>query len=173
MDAALAALIGAFGGAGVGFIGSAKISADQRREARRVEKVQAFSSYLGALYPAVAELRELPADSGSWRTLASDAIDRLQGEAATYMRNRKILASLGNQHIWRMDRLSAAVARVQVLDMPPELIGVFNEANDYVARLGEERTDDVKAEWPDLYKRLHAAASLLDSGGGARTMPSG
>jgi hypothetical protein len=62
-----------------------------------------------------------------------------------------------------MDRMAAAAAHVQVLEMPADLVAVFDEANDYVASLGEERTDELKAEWPAIHKRLHAAASLLDA----------
>jgi len=43
MDAATAGLIGAFGGAGIGFLGAIKVAADQRDDARRIERRQALT----------------------------------------------------------------------------------------------------------------------------------
>lgn len=51
MDAAVAGLIGAFGGAGVGFLGALKINADQRREAQRIERRRAFAATSGRSTP--------------------------------------------------------------------------------------------------------------------------
>jgi hypothetical protein len=48
MDAATAGLIGAFGGAGLGFAGALKINSDQRKEAQRSERRRAFGVYLTA-----------------------------------------------------------------------------------------------------------------------------
>jgi hypothetical protein len=77
-------------------------------------------------------------------------------------RQKLVVLAMENQHVTRMDRLAAATARVQVLDMPADLLVVVDDANEYVASLGEERTDELKARWPEIYDRLHSAAGLLD-----------
>lgn len=161
--AAAAALVGAFGGAWLGFLGARRISSSDRAEARRVQRQEIFASYLGALYPVVAELREMPANPKGWRTFVSETIDSLQGEAASYVSARRALEGIGNQHVIRADRLAAAVAQVQVLGMPDEVVAAFDAANEYVESLGEERTDELKARWPALHERLQSAARLLDA----------
>jgi hypothetical protein len=60
MDAGTAGLIGAFGGGALGLLGALKVGADQRQEALVTERRQALATYLGALYPTVGELREIP-----------------------------------------------------------------------------------------------------------------
>jgi hypothetical protein len=122
MDAAVAGLIGAFGGAGVGFLGTLTVSADQRREARRKDMHRALADYLGALYPAVTELRELP--SNKEPDALTRVIDRMSGEQATWMRTRKGLVATSPHIFGRMDRLSAAFARVQMLGMPVTVLEV-------------------------------------------------
>jgi len=70
---------------------------------------------------------------------------------------------MGNPHIARIDRLNAAIAQIQVLAVPTEIVNVVNDANEYVRRLGDERTEQIKAEWPEFFRRLHEAGSLLDA----------
>lgn len=159
MDAALAGLIGALGGATIGLVGALKINADQRDAAARAEKQRAFAAYLGALYPAVAELREMPPNKEP--DLLERAVDRISSEQATWVRTRRGIAEMGAPFLGRIDRLSAATALVQVLDMPKQLMSAFDEANDYVQRLGEDRTPKRLAEWSAIYSRLHAANELL------------
>lgn len=159
MDAAVAGLVGALGGAGLGFISSLKISSDQRREAQRLERQRAFAVYLGALYPAVAELREMPANKEP--NVLTKIIDQVSGEQASWMRTRKGVIAMSPHMFGRLDRLSAAVALVQALDMPASVISAFDRANDYVAALGEERTEERLATWPDIQEQLLAAAQLL------------
>jgi gas vesicle protein len=160
MDAAVIGVLGTLAGAVVGLIGAAKLSTAERREARRVEKQQAFARYLGALYSAVGELRELPPDGPG--TIVYDLAERIRGKAATFEQTRKRLAAMGNQHVERIDRLNAAIAQIQVLAMPSEIVDIVNDANEYVRRLGDERSDEIKAEWPALFERLHRAGETLD-----------
>jgi hypothetical protein len=162
MDAATAALVGAFGGSGIGFLGALKINADQRREAERTEKRRAFALYLGALYPAVAELREMPPNKAP--DLVEQAVDRLSSEQASWLRTRRSLTAASPHLFGRMDRLHAAVAQVQTLKMPPEVMGAFEKANNYVERLGEERTDQRLKEWPEIHGQLLSAGELLSAG---------
>jgi hypothetical protein len=159
MDAALAGLIGAFGGAGIGLLGALKVNADQRQEAERSERRRAFAVCLGALYPVVSELREMPPNSEP--DALTRAIDQLLGEQASWVRTRRGLAATSPQMFGRMDRLSAAMAVVQTLAMPAALLEAVEAANDYVAELGEERSEELVARWPAVRARLLEAARLL------------
>ena len=159
MDAALAGLIGAFGGAGIGLAGAIKVGSDQRRSAERIEKQGAFANYLGAVYTAVSELQEMPAETKP--SLPERVLEKLSSDATNYVRDRKGLAAMGNTHLASRDRLASASAIVQVLGMPNQVIDAFNEANEYVIRLSEDRGGDTLAEWPAIHQRLHAAAELL------------
>ena len=160
MDAAVAGLIGAFGGSGIGLAGALRINAVQRRDGDIAEKRRAFAAYLGALYPAVAELREMPPNKEP--DLLMRAIDGVSSEQASWVRTRKGITAMSPHMFGRMDRLSAAVAVVQMLDMPPAVMEAFDQANDYVAELGEERTDELRAAWPGIREKLLDAARLLD-----------
>lgn len=145
VDPALAALIGAFGGAGIGLVGTQLVSAAERREASQRDKRRAFAAYLGALYPAVSELRSMPPNR------PPNALERAQGkltdEQAAWIRTRKAMTEATPHLFGRIDRLSLATAEVEVLDMPPEVLKAVEASNDYVERIGEERTDELKAEW--------------------------
>ncbi|MGE5282562.1 MAG: hypothetical protein ACM3N0_09645 [Chloroflexota bacterium] len=159
MDAAIAGLVGAFGGSGIGLAGSLKISAVQRSEAARVERRRAFAGFLGALYPAVTELREMPPNREP--NLLERASDVLSTEQASWVRTRRALVAMGPHVFGRMDRLAGAMAHLQVLDMPEELMIAVEEANDYVVRLGEDRTPERLDEWSTIHGRLHAAKASL------------
>jgi hypothetical protein len=161
MDAGLAALIGAFGGAAIGFLGAIKVAADQRLETRQAERRRALAIYVGALTPVVSELREMPPNKEPDRF--SKAIDQISGEQATWIRNRKGLVEISPHMFGRQDRLSSAVAQVQLLDMPAEVMTAVEAANDYVVELGEERTEDLIARWPSIHADLLDASRLLDA----------
>jgi hypothetical protein len=160
MDAGVAALIGAFGGAGIGFFGAIKVAADQRLETRGIERRRALSTYIGALSPVVSELREMPPNREP--DFVTKAIDQISGEQASWVRTRKGLVALSPHMFGRMDRLSSALAEVQLLDMPTEVMEAVDAANDYAVELGEERSEDLIARWPPIHADLLAASKLLD-----------
>jgi hypothetical protein len=160
LDAAAAGLIGAFVGAGIGFLGALKLARDQRRGSLVTEKREALAAYLGALYPAVGELREMPPNKNV--DPISKAIDRLSGEQATWVRGRRGLVAMSPHIFGRIDRLSLALARVQLLHMPGAVMDVVEEANDYVSDLGEERDEELLARWPAIREGLLDAVELLD-----------
>lgn len=159
MDAALAGLIGAFGGAGIGLGGTLKVGRVQQREARRKEQEHAFAAFLGALYPAVSELREMPPNREP--NLVEKATDLLSSEQAQWARTRRAMLAMSPQIFTRMDRLSSAMALLQVLDMPEQIMNAVEDANDYVVRLGEDRTPDRLDEWEFIYDRLHVAKASI------------
>jgi hypothetical protein len=159
MDAAAAGLIGAFGGAGIGFLGALKVNADRRQEEQRSERRRAFATYLGALYPVVSELREMPPNAEP--NLLSQAIDKLGSEQASWMATRKRLVAANPHMFGRMDRLSAAMAQVQTLAMPVVVVDAVEKANDYAAELGDERSEELVAKWPAVREELLDKAKLL------------
>ena len=61
-----------------------------------------------------------------------------------------------------MDRLSVALAGVQLLGMPESVMAVVEAANDYVVELGDERTDELVARWPSIREELLDVVRLLD-----------
>jgi hypothetical protein len=161
MDAGTAALIGAFGGSGIGFAGALKVAADQRLEDRRSEKRRAMASYLGALYPVISELKEMPKNKEP--DLVSKAIEQVSGEQATWVRTRKGLVAMSPHMFGRQDRLSSAFAHVQLLDMPDPVMDAVEAANDYAIELGEERSEAILGRWPTVHKDLLDASRLLDA----------
>ena len=50
---------------------------------------------------------------------------------------------------------------VQTLEMPAAVLEIVEKANDYAAELGEERTEELVEKWPEIQKKLLAAAKLL------------
>lgn len=160
MDAGVAALVGAFGGAGIGFLGAIKVAADQRGETRLTERRHALATYLGALTPVVAELKEMPPNREP--DLVSKAIEQISGEQATWVRTRKGLVAMSPHMFGRMDRLSLAMAHLQLLDMPDPVMKAVEAANDYAAELGEERSKGLIERWPSIHADLIAAFKLID-----------
>lgn len=161
MDAGTAALIGAFGGAGIGFAGALKVASDQRLEARRSEKRRALASYLGALYPVISELKEMPPNKKP--DLIDKAIEHVSSEQTTWVRTRKGLVAMSPHMFGRHDRLSSAFAYVQLLDMPAPVLSAVEAANDYMIELGEERSETILGRWPAVRKDLLDASSHLES----------
>jgi hypothetical protein len=154
---------GALLGAVVGVRGALAISRDERRHRKPEDLRSALAIYLGALYPAVNELRELPPA----RTLPGfvTLIDRLQPPDVAWARQRSREYRLyGYRHKEGGDRLAAAFAQLQVRAMPEELRVAVDRANDYVKRLGEQRTPDLIEEWSSVHADLMRGREALDSG---------
>jgi hypothetical protein len=161
MDAAAAGLIGALGGAGIGFLGAIKVAADQRVEAARIERRHALAAYVGALTPVVSELKEMP--PAKEPNLLTKAIDQTGGEQATWARTRKGLVEMSPHMFGRMDRLASAMARVQLLAMQPAITDAVEAANDYVIELGDERSRDLIERWPSVHDALLSASRRLEA----------
>lgn len=161
MDAGAAALIGALGGAIIGFFGAIKVAADQRDEANRSEKRRSLAAYLGALTPVVSELKAMPPNKEP--DLLTKVVEQMSTEQATWVRTRKGLVAMSPHMFGRMERLSLAIAQVQLLDMPPSVVDAVEAANDYAAELGDERSDELIARWPLIHADLLSASQLLNS----------
>lgn len=147
-------------GVGVGYVGSRRISKAERAADARAELRRAVAGYLAALYPVVAELRAMPDVRTSQ---LAEVLDRVSGEAATYVRSRRQIAKLGSRPFELGDRLAAAAANLQVLGPPEPLDAAVAKANGYVEQLAETRSDEVKARWPEIWDELHSAVTALPS----------
>lgn len=120
----------------------------------------AFGVYLGALYPAVAELRELP-DVGSPSAVAR-LQDRIRGETATFIVSRRgERATFGDRPRELAQGVALAIAGLQVLPLPVEVRAAVDAANGYLERLSEHRNTEIKAEWAKIHSQLADAASVL------------
>jgi hypothetical protein len=159
MDAAAAGLIGALGGAVIGLVGAVLIDVAQRRRALSGERRRAFASFLGALYPAVAELREMPPNRSGGLFERIDSF--LLTDQAAWVRTRRGMTAISPHLFSRIDRLLAAIAILQVIDLPKEVDAAVDEAADYLERLGEHRSPELVGQWPAIHERLLDAADAL------------
>lgn len=122
----------------------------------------AFASYLGALYPAVAELRELPPARRS--PANATILDRVRGNESTFLAaRRRERAVFGDRPRQVADRVASALASLQVMALPSEVRAACEAAAAYIERLAGQRSSEVSAEWPAIYEQLQAAGRLLDS----------
>jgi hypothetical protein len=69
----------------------------------------------------------------------------------------------GYRHREGGDRLAAAVAQLQVRAMPDELRAAVDQANGYIERLGEQRTQELREEWSSVHDDLMRGRQALDS----------
>jgi hypothetical protein len=165
MDDAVPAAIGVAGtlaGTGLGFTGAFFIARRERRHALRRETRQAFATYLGVLYPTVAELRELPPVRGV--PPAATIVDRVRGQDATFVATRRReRAVFGDRPRELAERVATALARLQVMELRPEVRAACEAAADYIQRLAAQRSPEINAEWTSIYDQLHAAGRLLIS----------
>jgi hypothetical protein len=147
-------------GAVIGLRGARAISRDERAEQARAETLRAFTEYFSALVPVVAELRQLPPAPKS--SPLADLVDHVRGEAATYIATRRRLQQLGGDGIREQAvGLAAASLDLRLRPLPQRVSDVIDDANDYVERLGNQRSKDLVAEWPGIHKRLMAANAKL------------
>lgn len=159
MSAATSALIGAFGGALIGLAGAWLLDVLQNRRAERKERRRAFAAFLGALYPAIGEFREMPPnrEGGLYEKLSSV----LQTDQAAWVQARRGIAQSFPDLFGRIDRLLASLAVLQVLDLSPAARTAIDEATDYAERLAKERSPKVRAEWPEIHDTLMAISKSL------------
>lgn len=159
----LVALIGAggaLGGSALGLRGALRISREEREQATHDRIREAFGGYLAALYPSVAELRELPALRKP--DLITKVINAWRGKEATWIAQRKAERRvLGDNYRQVAYQLAGATARLQVLPLDHELREVLKAATDYIERLSETRSPELKAEWPQIHSRLMAQVTRL------------
>ena len=107
----------------------------------------------------MAELREMPPNrsGGLFNRLDSSLLTK----QAAWARTHQGMAALSPQLFSRIDRLLAAIAILQVIGPPKEVNAVVDEATEYVERLGDNRSPELTAKWPDIHERLLEAAEAL------------
>ncbi len=164
-DTTLDVLIGVGGtllGAIVGVRGALAISRDERRHGQQEDVRRALATYLGAIYPVVNELRELPAVQPVSPLIRW--LGRLERSDVAWVRQRRREYRLyGYRHREGGDRLAAAVAELQVRPMPEALQAAVDRANNYIERLGEQRTPELREEWSSVHADLMRGREALDS----------
>lgn len=154
------AVAGTLAGSAIGVSGSLLISRHERRHALNARMRDALGVFLGAVYPAIADLRALPDINGLPKS--AEIIDRLRGERATYVATRRREREIfGDVLRDRSHRVAVAVADLQVLPLPEQVRDAVNACLDYLERLGQRRTPELKAEWTTIHARLASAAELL------------
>lgn len=127
------AVAGTLAGACVGVGGTLLISRRERQSVLNARMRDSFGVFLGVIYPAVAELRELPDVNGL--PAVDKAYNKIRGEGATYVAGRRRERQIfGDGLRDRSHRVAIAVADLQVLPLPqqsarrcrrePELLGV-------------------------------------------------
>jgi hypothetical protein len=152
---------GALGGTGLGYRGALSINRRQQADAQRAHVREALAEYVGALYISVGELRDLPPNKEpDW---LSQALDRMRGEQGAWMARRSAEYRLtGDRYRDLAGRLAMAAARLHVLPLRFELSDAVAAANDYVEKLGADRTPELIAQWPDVRARLLASGAYLN-----------
>ena len=148
-------------GAGLGYRGARSINQRQRADAQRARVQDALADYVGALYIAVGELRDLPPNRPpNW---LSEAIDQLRGERGAWLARRTAEYRLsGDRYRDIAGRLAIAAARLQVQVLQPELESAVSAANEYAEKLGTDRTPELVAQWPNVRATLLASAAYLN-----------
>jgi hypothetical protein len=160
MSDATALIVGSgvtLAGVGIGTVSSWLLSRRERRLAQRDELRRALGAYLGALYEAVAFLRQMPdVPDGGWLT----GLGTL-GERISWVSAQRHLAMLGSRPLQAQERVVAALAQLQVLKLPPELQRAVEASAQFVERLAGSRAPEVVDRWPEVYADLHAATEGL------------
>lgn len=156
------AVVGTLAGASIGVCGALLVSRRERSYALNTRMRDAFGVYLGALYPVVSTLRELPDVDGIPRS--TKVINHLRGERATYVVTReRERAIFGDSLRLEQRGVSIPVADLQVLPLPDEARAAVDKSLDYVQRFAERRTPELKAEWSGIHSELTAAAEIVRS----------
>jgi hypothetical protein len=86
----------------------------------------------------------------------------MSGEQAAWVRSRRGLVKLSPHIFGRIDRLSLALATVQLLGMPQPVMEAVEAANDYVAELGRQRNPELIGRWPSIRQNLIDVSGLVD-----------
>jgi hypothetical protein len=169
MEAAWIGVVGALAGAALGsgmtILGTRRVGKDERAAAEHAENLRAFRLFVSEAALSVSELRRLPAVPKPW---PSDAVvTRLTtllrgGEAGAQMATRrKVYRQYGNRHEELAARFAAAYMDLRLRDLPPSVAATVERTADYIAKLGEDRTPELKEEWKVVHAALMASGDEL------------
>jgi len=155
------AIGGGVAGGVLGWRGAARVSRRERDDASIDHIRRTYAAYLGAVYASVAQLHDLPPAAQPAPLVR--VLNRLRGESATWVATqRSIRMTVGNEHKELARRVVDQVANLQVLAIPEQMRTAVDETNDYLIRLGKQRSPEIKAEWSGIQARLVTAAQSLD-----------
>jgi hypothetical protein len=168
------------GGGGLGFASSAWTGSHARRKERKAEIRRSYAAYLGAFYQALSAIRELPEvppagprqaaydrlrakfDDKSAPPWAVGAVKRI--EAAAWIRTQERIENVTGGRLREVSgRVAAAGAFLQVLPLPNDARAAVERANEYLIRLGSDRSPEALAEYPDIYAALRAAGKQMEN----------
>jgi hypothetical protein len=172
--------VSVIGGGVCGTGGSAWIGSRERRKERKAEMRRSYAAYLGAYYPAFAAIREVPEVPPPG--LRHAAVDWLRAgleadgappwvagglkriDAAEWIRTQERLQRVNGGRLRdASERVVAAGAFLQVLPLPDDARAAVERANEYLIRLGSDRSPEALAEYPDIYDALRAAGKQMES----------
>lgn len=169
MEAAWIGVIGALAGAALGsgitILGTRRLSKDERAAAESAENLRAFRLFVSEAALSVSELRQLPAVPKPWPTDA--AVTRLTtllkgGEAGAQMAmRRRVYRQYGDRHEDLAARFAAAYMDLRLRDLPSSVDATVERTADYIAKLGEDRTPELKDEWKAIHAALMASGDEL------------
>lgn len=159
----IVALIGVGGtlaGTGLGYRGARAINHDDRAAALRGQMRTAVADYFGLLVVSVAELRDLPPRKEP--NALDQAVDKLRGEHRAWIARRRAEYRLtGDRYRQIASQLAVAATKLQTLPLPPEVRAAVDAGNNYVERLGENRTPELTDEWGEVHQQMvNSVASL-------------
>jgi hypothetical protein len=172
--------VSVIGGGACGTGGSAWIGSRERKKERKAEMRRSYAAYLGAFYQAFAIIRDVPevppvgptSKAESWLraklaepatpSWAVDAVKHIDATAWVRMQERLQRVTGGRLHD-ASSRVVAAGAFLQVLPLPDGARAAVGRANDYLIRLGTDRSAEALAEFPDIYAALRAAGKEMEN----------
>jgi hypothetical protein len=158
-------LAGAALGSGITILGTRRLSKDERVAAEHAENLRAFRLFVSEAALSVSELRQLPSVPKPWPTDA--AVTWLTtllrgGEAGAQMATRRrVYQQYGNRYEDLAGRFAAAYMDLRLRDLPSSVDATVERTADYIARLGEDRTPELKDEWKVIHAALMASGDEL------------
>ena len=158
---ALIGVGGTLGGTGFGYLGARAINRDDRSAALREQMRTAVGDYFGLLVVSVAELRDLPPRKEP--NALDQAVDKLRGEQGAWVARRRTEYRLtGDRYRQIASQLAVATVKLQTLPLPPDVRAAVDAGNDYVERLGEDRTPELVKEWAEVHERMVKSLTSLE-----------
>jgi hypothetical protein len=141
------------------------VSSEAKIEARRRELDEALIAFWTFTVLAVSELTRLPVERTTVDARAarrvSSLVAKIRGPERQFLaieRGRR--KYLGDRQLEIADRAAAALARLRLLGLRPELEKPFLDAADYLIALGARRQQD-RDEWPARSQDLRLAIARV------------
>jgi hypothetical protein len=140
----------------------AALSTTKRHEQAELEREvrRAIGQFLGAVVVAVGQLQRMPETPPSLEPITSIA-EHLPAAPRRWLQAQRWVSTeermrqvLGSRPFLDAERVVLAHAPLSLLPLPVVLQAALEETLDYVVNLAEERTQELKDEWPRVRQRL-------------------